>query len=732
MARRRIHVGGTVGAEGCVYVKRPEDAEFLDYAREGVNFTISGCRTMGKSSLFVQWRKPLRAEGIYVVDADIAVHVGHQPGPRYAHEWVANLGSRLALHLGGDTERIAHELNQHEPIGVLLEKLFIRLLTMLDPDSTLLVVADEFDVIHELPYRDEIVSAFHAMETSQASDTNLQRAHFCLVGLMPLTDLVSAAMTGKNALLPSGSASPLGPSIQMSDFRDPDAVAAALSPAFPEDYQLRDDAVQTLLSYTGGQPLLTMELASRARKQFVTSATGMREVAEHFISEQTQTRFLLFRQIENYLVHAGDEAISALSTYNGLLSKRPQSVDAQGALVLMLSGLVRCVGTDLEIKGEIFERHFDQSWANRTFSRASARETQFRGTRRSSMKRVCIINTGGTIGMIRRGEDVVPPNANEILAFYGDLDQLADVEFKQPLRPDDSINVSPEDWATIANYIYSRRGDGFSGFVVAHGTDTMAFTASAVAFALGDHLPFPVVFTGAQTTPDVLFGDARTNLYRACLVAQEPIPEVVICFGEYVFRAVRAQKKDDRRFDGFESPTFPPLAVITGEVNLRKELLRIPVTEGKWIVNANFASGVLEVAQFPGLEPAFYQNLPNLKSEDGQPLCQGLIIQTLGAGNVANRPPYSFMPFVERAVREGIPVIITSMYPPDPTSYTIYGPAKAPIKAGAVHAGNMTVAAAVTKFRWVLAQAAEIENAGDKVLKVKELMERNFIGELAI
>jgi L-asparaginase len=80
----------------------------------------------------------------------------------------------------------------------------------------------------------------------------------------------------------------------------------------------------------------------------------------------------------------------------------------------------------------------------------------------------------------------------------------------------------------------------------------MAYTASAVAFSLGEQLRFPVVFTGAQTTPDVLHGDARINLNRACRVALQSIPEVVIAIGTKVLRACRAQKIDDKDFEGFE------------------------------------------------------------------------------------------------------------------------------------------------------------------------------------
>ena len=165
---------------------------------------------------------------------------------------------------------------------------------------------------------------------------------------------------------------------------------------------------------------------------------------------------------------------------------------------------------------------------------------------------------------------------------------------------------------------------------------------------------------------------------------------------------MRAQKKDDRRFDGFESPTYPPLAEITGEINVRRELLRPMPKSAKDIdLRDEFESSILIVPQFPGLEPDFFEHL--LQEYNGQLSCNGVIVQTLGAGNVASEPPYSFIPFVEQAYRQGIPVIVTSQYPPDPGTHTKYTPAEAPINAGAVHAGNMTQSAAVAKFRWVLA-----------------------------
>lgn len=135
-----------------------------------------------------------------------------------------------------------------------------------------------------------------------------------------------------------------------------------------------------------------------------------------------------------------------------------------------------------------------------------------------------------------------PENPDDFQKVAPELEDLAEYDYV-PLLNKDSTNIIPEDWTRIANAIYERRTNGYYGFVIAHGTDTMHFSASAVALALGKNINFPVVFTGAQTAPDIYHGDARVNLLRSFKVAVENIAEVVICFGDFVFRGCRAQKR---------------------------------------------------------------------------------------------------------------------------------------------------------------------------------------------
>lgn len=197
----------------------------------------------------------------------------------------------------------------------------------------------------------------------------------------------------------------------------------------------------------------------------------------------------------------------------------------------------------------------------------------------SNLKKICIIYTGGTIGTIDEQDESgkwmrkPPKDASSFTHIAPEISTIAKVEFVLLLNKD-STNMTPDDWQLMAEEIYQRK-DLFDGFVIVHGTDTMHFSASALAFAFGINLNFPIVFTGSQTIAQVAHGDARSNLIRAVKVATKNIAEVVICFGNYVFRGCRTQKKDERLFDAFHSPAFLPLANITETIEFSPRAKRI-------------------------------------------------------------------------------------------------------------------------------------------------------------
>lgn len=223
------------------------------------------------------------------------------------------------------------------------------------------------------------------------------------------------------------------------------------------------------------------------------------------------------------------------------------------------------------------------------------------------MNKICIIFTGGTIGMVRDDKGTLRPprSPNSFLTEVApELGEIVGIDFFVLMNVD-STNIVPAHWTLMAKAVYARRNEGYKEFVIVHGTDTMHFSASAMAFALGPQLNFPVVFTGAQTTPDVQHGDARINLIRAAKVAQEDIAEVVISFSDYVYRACRTQKKDERRFDAFESPALYPIADITGSILIHPGARKLNHNEaGDIDLRPDFAEGILQVNLIPGLKPA--------------------------------------------------------------------------------------------------------------------------------
>ncbi len=723
----RFQVGGTLTPGGSVYVRRPEDKEFLESVLEPKAWiNVYGCRTMGKSSLYAQHLTALGERGVRSIVVDVGAQVGLTA--RTGRDWVRTLAEVVADELTLDCRLLTKEIIKlpgDVACGTALECLVKGL--VMQCREPLLLILDEYDCIQQLDFCDDILFAFRHLQAKQARTKSLDRLSVCLVGLQPLTRFATPL---------AATASPVAITIRIQDFPNNRKTLQTLINGFPDDQRPNLSVIRRVLELSGGQPLVTMEvLRGVAKHRCRTTAAVDRTVKELVADSGLGPDLQLFESIERAFVAEKGDAFAALRAYESLLQGSKEVHTAPGTDLLLLFGLVRRKKHKLEVKGELFRRRFDSAWAQRMLSRAASGMHQYRGGAKSSGKRICVINTGGTLGMVERGGVVVPPrDADEFKSYFASLDSIAEtVEFINLFPPRDSINVFPDQWTTLAQYIYARRHDGFDGFVVAHGTDTLAYTASAVAFALGPQLRFPVVFTGAQTTPDVAYGDAHVNLYRACEVAKQDIPEVVISFGNFVYRAVRAQKKDDRRFDGFESPTYPPLAEITGEINVRRELIRaLPAHKRDIQLKAEFESSILLVPQFPGLEPDFFEHLSDRVAGH---MCSGVIVQTLGAGNVASEPPYSFIPFVERAYRQGIPVIVTSQYPPDPGTHTKYTPAEAPLQAGAIHAGNMTLPAAVTKFRWVLADVLHrkswgtLSRANKRKLVSKLMVEKSIIGE---
>ncbi|MCH9697888.1 MAG: asparaginase domain-containing protein [Gammaproteobacteria bacterium] len=346
-------------------------------------------------------------------------------------------------------------------------------------------------------------------------------------------------------------------------------------------------------------------------------------------------------------------------------------------------------------------------------------------------QKICLIYTGGTIGMVRDSSGVLhPPEAPDSFRNTADDFGLMDYDFV-PLLNKDSTNMLPADWTQIAKAIYSRLDYGYAGFVVVHGTDTMHYTAAALAFAFGGQLNLPVVLTGSQAPTDIAHGDARTNLLRAGLVARSALAEVVVSFNHTIYRGCRVYKTDERSFQAFQAPDDGLLGTISEHISLQSHAKRrghVDSTETLQF-RPEFSEGVLQIGVVPGLTPDCL--LPLISSDS----VKALIIQSFGAGNLPNTGEYNWSQFILAASQHAKPVVIGSAFPANSTLDSNYATSHALQESGAIPVANMTHASTMVKLSWILAQIEQKIAAGelskkDSIGEIQAMLLANYVGEM--
>lgn len=339
--------------------------------------------------------------------------------------------------------------------------------------------------------------------------------------------------------------------------------------------------------------------------------------------------------------------------------------------------------------------------------------------------KIIILGFGGTIAMIPNADKVLIPakSIKEILDIVPTLGEMADVTFEE-LENRDSTNINPSHWTKLTLRIGEIIQSGiYDGIIVTHGTDTKAYTASAVALALGRGLKIPIVFTGSQL-PLVAYGtDARFNLENAMKTViqarRENIAEVMIVFSDRVLRASRAIKSSESKFTAFESPAFPYLGRITAVgISFTPEVLHAD-SKIDLDIRPHFQRGILSIDLVPGLEPGMLNEV--LRSGK----CQGLLLKSLGSGNVPSEDEYSLIPVIREATEKyKVPVLVSTKFVGGQTHMDIYEPGKLALEAGAIPTGDMTDVMSQVKFMWALAQGYRSSEA------LKKIIGTNLIGEI--
>lgn len=311
------------------------------------------------------------------------------------------------------------------------------------------------------------------------------------------------------------------------------------------------------------------------------------------------------------------------------------------------------------------------------------------------LPRVLFLYTGGTLGMTSRDPGPLEPSllADDVLTYLRGLEREVDVT-AELLCNEDSSDLGPDDWERLAARV-AAEVDRYAGFVVVHGTDTMAWTASALSFMLRG-LTRPVVLTGAQRPIAKVRTDARTNLIHAALCASMDIPEVSIFFGRRLFRGNRATKVDIQAYDAFVSPNLPPLLEMGVECEARTPP-RAPAEPFQLV--PGFERRVEVISVTPGGGPGVVDRAVEAGA-------RGLVVRAFGAGNV---PRDGWPGAIRRATDAGVPVVIVSQCLAGAIDLTAYQGGRAAMDNGAWSAGAMTTEAATTKLMHVLGRPSDLD-----------------------
>ena len=309
-----------------------------------------------------------------------------------------------------------------------------------------------------------------------------------------------------------------------------------------------------------------------------------------------------------------------------------------------------------------------------------------------SKKRIHIIHTGGTLGMRAVGGVLAPgPFLSEILSDVPELARVAEVDV-EILMNKDSTEFTPLDWDAMADCLESHMDD-YDGFVVIHGTDTMAYTASALSFSLRG-LSKPVILTGSQRPLRAIPSDGHANLVSAVDLACRDVPEVCVFFGRELLRGNRARKVSAERYDAFESPNYPPLARVGLDVDLHPSLVRRPA--GPFRRVAGFVTAVAHVICWPGAP-----STPIDQAVDAG--AKVVVIGAFGSGNVPGGER-GWPGAIARATARGTAVLLLTQCGHGAARPNLYVGGRAALDAGAVSGHDMTDEAALAKAMHLLAQ----------------------------
>jgi len=337
-------------------------------------------------------------------------------------------------------------------------------------------------------------------------------------------------------------------------------------------------------------------------------------------------------------------------------------------------------------------------------------------------KSILIIYTGGTIGMAHDPftGTLSPVDFSQIARQVPELQQfgcsLSALSFDPVI---DSSNIDPSFWIRLANLI-EKHYEKYDGFVILHGTDTMAYSASALSFML-ENLHKPVIFTGSQLPIGTLRTDGKENLITAVEIAaasheNEPmVPEVCIYFENTLLRGNRTRKHNAEHFNAFRSYNYPPLAEAGVQIKYHYGLIRYPTRHQPLRVYTQLDPRVGILKIFPGMSREW------MHAVLGRSQLRALVLETYGTGNA----PMDnwFVEPIKKAIKRGMIVLNVTQCPAGTVEMDRYETGRKLREAGVIGGNDITPEAALTKLMFLLGQKLTNE-------EIKIFLNKSLRGEI--
>ncbi len=337
---------------------------------------------------------------------------------------------------------------------------------------------------------------------------------------------------------------------------------------------------------------------------------------------------------------------------------------------------------------------------------------------------ILIIYTGGTIGM------VMNPVTRSLQAL--NFDQISDqvpelkksgykiqtISFDPPM---DSSDIGPETWIKLGE-IVKENYDDYDGFVVLHGTDTMAYSASALSFML-ENLAKPVIFTGSQLPIGVLRTDGKENIITSIEIAAAKdngnslVPEVCIYFENTLYRGNRTIKTNADKFDAFLSPNYPPLAKAGVKIKFNREAILYPKGNNPLKLYTRFDNHIVILPLFPGINRKFIDSILGIQD------LKAVILETFGSGNTPSDE--WFLRSIKVTVDKGIIVLDVTQCNTGSVDMGQYESSRKLYEVGVISGYDITTEAAVTKLMILLGLNLNIP-------EVKRLLNSSIKGEITV